>query len=115
MLFQTEQDVKIIQNLNVKNIPNGTITRYWLKLVTDGMGVPIHVPIIVAKGRQEGKVLSVTAAVHGNENGIPVIQRLFKDIDIEELKGTIVGVPVVNVPAAYATWFFVTFGELHLI
>lgn len=38
--------------------------------------------------------------MHGNElNGIPVIQRLFKEINIEELNGTIVGVPVVNVPS----------------
>ena len=100
MLFQTEQDVKIIQELKVDDIPRGTVTRYWLKLVTDGMGVPVHVPIIVARGRQEGKVLGITAAVHGNElNGIPVIQRLFKDIDVDDLKGTIVGVPVVNVPS----------------
>ena len=100
MLFQTEQDEKIIQELKIREVPRGTITRYWLKLVTDGMGVPVHVPIIVAKGRQEGKVLGITAAVHGNElNGIPVIQRLFKDINIEDLKGTIVGVPVVNVPS----------------
>jgi len=64
------------------------------------MGVPIHIPIIVARGNQDGKVLGLTAAVHGNElNGIPVIQRLFKEINLETLEGTIVGVPVINVPS----------------
>jgi predicted deacylase len=42
----------------------------------------------------------LTAALHGNElNGIPVIQRLFNEIDVNELKGVIVGIPVVNIPS----------------
>ena len=46
--------------------------------------------------------MGLTAAVHGNElNGVPVIQRLFKTIDIQQLKGTIVGIPVVNVPSLH--------------
>ena len=100
MSLQISQEVKIIKALEVQKIPKGTISRYWLNLVTDGMGQPVQIPIIVARGYQDGKVLGLTAAVHGNElNGIPVIQRIFKEIDINELKGTIVGVPVVNVPS----------------
>ncbi|MFK7772872.1 MAG: succinylglutamate desuccinylase/aspartoacylase family protein [Saprospiraceae bacterium] len=102
MLFQTNTKAEIIEQLKVADAPKGQITRYWLKLVTDGMGVPIHIPVIVARGNQDGKVLGITAAVHGNElNGIPVIQRLFKEIDINELRGTIVGIPVVNVPSLH--------------
>jgi len=38
--------------------------------------------------------------VHGNElNGVSVIQRLFNEIDTKELRGTIVGIPVANIPA----------------
>ena len=100
MLIQLDNNAKIIESLDVQAAPKGAITRYWLHLVTDGMGVPIHVPIIVARGLKEGKVLGLTAAVHGNElNGIPVIQRIFKEIDVKELVGTIVGVPVINVPS----------------
>jgi len=90
----------IIRELKIEDAPKGAITRYWLHLVTDGMGVPIHLPVIVARGKEEGKVMGLTAAVHGNElNGVSVIQRLFGEIDINELKGTIVGVPVMNVPS----------------
>jgi len=100
MKLKTDQIVPTIKRLNVDEVPKGTISRYWLNLVTDGMGQPVQVPIIVARGQQDGKVLGLTAAVHGNElNGIPVIQRIFGEIDIKELKGTIVGVPVVNVPS----------------
>ncbi len=100
MLLQTESNIKFIDELDVTTAPKGEITRYWLKLVTDGMGLPINLPIIVARGHEDGKVLGLTAAVHGNElNGIPVVQRLFNEIDINQLRGTIVGVPVVNIPS----------------
>ncbi|MFK7946726.1 MAG: succinylglutamate desuccinylase/aspartoacylase family protein [Saprospiraceae bacterium] len=55
---------------------------------------------MVARGKSDFPILGVTAAVHGNElNGISVIQRLFKEIDVEELNGVIVAVPVMNIPA----------------
>lgn len=100
MLLATESTIPIIERLEVEKVPKGTIQRYWLNLVTDGMGQPVQIPIIVARGIKNGKVLGLTAAIHGNElNGIPVIQRIFKEINIHKLKGTIVGVPVVNVPS----------------
>ena len=100
MLLEAEKENQIIEELFVENAPKGKITRYWLKVVTDGMGVPIHIPIIVARGFEDGKTLGLTAAVHGNElNGIPVIQRIFKEINVKELKGSIVGIPVINVLA----------------
>ncbi len=100
MLKSTKIKPQIITNLNINKIPKGTITRYWLEIVKDGMGVPVHVPIIIAKGKIKGKTAGLTAVVHGNElNGIPVIQRLFNEIDIQQLRGTIVGVPIINVPS----------------
>ena len=100
MLLESEKKNQVIEELFVENAPKGEITRYWLKIATDGIGVPIHIPIIVARGVKDGKILGLTAAVHGNElNGIPVIQRIFKEINVQELKGSIVGVPVINVPA----------------
>ncbi len=100
MLSDTNQTVKVIEELKVSKAPKGSISRFWLNIATNGMGIPIHIPVIVARGKEDGKVLGLTAAVHGNElNGIPVIQRLFKEINVDELKGTIVGVPVINVPS----------------
>jgi len=93
-------ELAVIKNINLDTIPAGEITRYWLEVVEDGMGVPIRVPIMVAKGNEDGPVVGITAAVHGNElNGIPVIQRLFNEIDPLSLKGMVIGVPIVNVPS----------------
>ncbi|MEL6718382.1 MAG: succinylglutamate desuccinylase/aspartoacylase family protein, partial [Bacteroidota bacterium] len=100
MLLGTTDHIEIIEKLDLSIVPKGQITRYWLRLVRDGMGVYMNVPLIVAKGYEAGKTVGITAAVHGNElNGIPVIQRLFKEIDVQCLKGAIVGVPVVNIPS----------------
>ena len=92
--------IESITNLDLAKVPKHSIKRYWLELVEDGMGVAIKIPLIIAKGDSSDKVVGLTAAVHGNElNGIPVIQRLFKEIDPKNLKGTVIGVPIVNAPS----------------
>lgn len=99
-LLMTKEDTKVITELNLSEVPKGKISRYWLHLVTNGLSLPIYVPLIIAKGEEEGVALGVTAAVHGNElNGISVIQRLFRELDVRNLKGTVVGIPTVNIPA----------------
>lgn len=99
-LAYLEEEPQYIKELDLKAVPKGSIKKFWFHLVTDGMGQPIYIPIIVARGMHAGDVLGVSAAVHGNEvNGTQVIQRLFKVIDPMQLKGTIVGVPVMNNPS----------------
>lgn len=94
------QEVPIVKHLDLDAFPSNEISYRWLHIVSNGIGQPILVPIMVAKGSKTGPVLGLTAAVHGNElNGISIIQRLFNEIDTNELCGTIVGVPVVNVPS----------------
>jgi len=93
-------NIETIKKLNLDTIPKHTISRYWMELAEDGMGLSIKIPLIIAKGDSSEKVVGITAAVHGNElNGIPVIQRLFKELAPEKLKGTVIGVPVVNAPS----------------
>lgn len=95
MIEVTTKDV-----FDLKDTPPQSIRHYWVKIITDGMHAPILLPVMVARGTEDFPVLGLTAAVHGNElNGIPVIQRLFADIDPTELKGTIIAIPVVNVPS----------------
>ena len=85
-------------SFNVKELEPGQFHYFWLQLVTDGLGRAVCVPIMAARGANDGPVVGLTAAVHGNEiNGIPVIHKLFTEVDIAELRGTIIGVPVANV------------------
>ncbi len=97
--FQNDNS-KLVKELTLSKVPKGKISRFWLEIVKDGMGLPVLIPIIVARGKKAGKTVGITAAVHGNElNGISVIQRVFKELDVTKLRGTIVGIPVLNVPS----------------
>jgi uncharacterized protein len=100
MQMNGQTDIQQIEEIDISKTPKGEVGYYWLKLISDGFGSPINVPVMVARGIGDGPVLGVTAAVHGNElNGVSVIQRLFNEIDTKELRGTIVGIPVANIPA----------------
>ncbi len=75
------------------------IGEYWLNLVHNGIGEPIHIPCMVARGKEDGPTVGLTAAIHGNElNGIALIQKLFRELDATALKGSVVGVLALNVP-----------------
>lgn len=89
----------IVLKLDLEETPPGTIRHFWLRLGSDGMGNPMLAPLLVARGTEPGPTLGLTAAIHGDElNGISVIQRLFADLEVEKLRGTVVAIPVVNIP-----------------
>jgi len=90
---------RTIHRLDIRDTPLGTLSENWLHLISNGIGEPVRVPIIVARGRHDGPVLGLTAAVHGNElNGIPIIHRLMGALELGALRGTVVGVLAMNVP-----------------
>ncbi len=94
-----EPEVPMVKRLDLSRCPAGEISRFWVRIVSSGMGQPIFVPALVAKGTMPGPVLGITAAIHGNElNGVPVVQKVFQSIDVRSMAGTLVGIPVVNVP-----------------
>lgn len=89
----------IVLHFDLDATPAGSVRYYWLRLAADGMGNPLCVPLMVARGAKPGPTLGLTAAVHGDElNGINVIQRLFADLDVGEMQGSVVAIPVVNIP-----------------
>jgi len=58
----------------------------------------VYLPVHVVHGRRPGPILSVTAAIHGDEiNGIAIIRRLLASSLLKNLRGTLLAVPVVNV------------------
>lgn len=94
-----DSSVKQVVKLDIGHTPRGSVRHYWMHIINNGIGEPVRIPIIVARGRMDGPALGLTAAIHGNElNGIPVIQRLFRELDVEQLRGTVIGGLVMNVP-----------------
>ncbi len=61
---------------------------------------PVNLPVIVQHGTTPGPKLFVSAALHGDEIiGVEIIRRLLKLPALDELRGTLLAIPIVNVPA----------------
>lgn len=59
---------------------------------------PMDLPIRVIRGKKNGPVIFISAAIHGDElNGIEIIRRFRKLNILKRLKGTIVLIPIVNI------------------
>lgn len=62
-------------------------------------GGAMGAPVIVIHGKQPGPVLCLTGAIHGDElNGVEVINRFARKLKASDLAGTVIAVPVVNIP-----------------
>ena len=92
-------DAQLVTDLDLEALAPGQVHRLLFDLMDDALGQPTTLPILVARGKRPGPVFGMTAGVHGNElNGIPVIHRVFRTLDLDTLRGTVVAVVVVNVP-----------------
>ncbi len=59
-----------------------------------------QLPVLCVRGAQAGPSLTIFGAVHGDEyDGPEVIQRVFEQVQPAELRGTLLMLPVCNVPA----------------
>jgi len=97
-------DLKPKGNLRLlgTDVPPGTRKRLSWTSDTNIEGFVVPVPVLVLNGKGPGPVLCLTAALHGDElNGIEVTRRVLDDIDIDELNGAVIGVPIVNVQGFY--------------
>ena len=88
------------QAINIENFPIGERSNFYVPIYEDAAGNVCKVPFIVARGKQPGPVLGISAVVHGNElNGIRIIQNLLHDFDLDSLSGSLLCAPIVNIPA----------------
>jgi predicted deacylase len=78
----------------------GEIARTALRPVWRADGTPVEVPVVVMRGAQDGPTLGLVACMHGDEyEGIPAIHRLLATLSPRDVRGTIIAVPVIAVPA----------------
>lgn len=86
---------KVISYLDLNDVPSTAVTRYYLRVGELNGGLPLHIPIIIARGPkatlETGKKLSVSGTVHGDElNPVRVVQKLFESLEdhVSTLNGT---------------------------
>lgn len=71
-------------------------TLYW-KPVQSFQSIETPVPVLVVHGKEAGPRICLTAAIHGDElNGIEMVRRLMYQLDPTTMKGTVIGIPIVN-------------------
>lgn len=76
----------------------GKLTTVELQVARLPTGMWLSLPVGVLHGRKRGPVVWLSGAVHGDELiGVPIIRRVLNRIDPDDLSGTILAVPVVNV------------------
>lgn len=62
------------------------------------VGGAVRTPVVVAHGAEDGPVVCLTGAVHGDElNGIEIVRRVMFEAEPENMSGTLIGVPIVNI------------------
>ena len=75
----------------------GTAARLVWKPSNTFSGMAVDTPVLVVNGAYDGPTLCLTAAVHGDElNGIEMVRRLMYELDPGQLRGMVIGVPIVN-------------------
>jgi predicted deacylase len=81
----------------------GETREIYLKVSESYLSNTIQIPVTVIRGRTAGPTAFVMAALHGDEiNGVDIVRRLIFDIDHDNLSGTLIAVPVVNIPGFLA-------------
>ncbi|MEM6861778.1 MAG: succinylglutamate desuccinylase/aspartoacylase family protein [Myxococcota bacterium] len=76
-----------------------TGARASMSLVTSASysGQRIGIPVLVARGAKPGPTLCLTAGIHGDElNGVEVVRRSIQRVELDQLAGMLMGLPVVN-------------------
>lgn len=67
------------------------------------LGDPVRIPVTIINGNEPGPRLFLSAAAHGDElNGIEVVRAVTAKHDLGDIHGTLVCLPVMNVPAFIA-------------
>jgi predicted deacylase len=58
----------------------------------------MKMPVEVIRGKKEGPILFICAAIHGDEiNGVEIIRQILNKKALSKLRGTLIAVPIVNV------------------
>jgi predicted deacylase len=77
----------------------GTSTRLGWSSGIQIAGLSQPTPVLVVNGANAGPALCLTSTIHGDElNGIEIIRQTMYDLDPEKLSGSVVGIPIVNLP-----------------
>ena len=81
-------------------VKQGEVVRQRVSIATFADGSPVLLPVVTIGGMKDGPTLYMQAGIHGDElTGIEVLRRVLPAIDPKSISGTVVVVPICNIPA----------------
>ena len=94
----THRERKTIDSWQGQEIRIGESRDLNLGVSESYSGMTVQIPIHVRRATEEGPVVFVTAALHGNEiNGTGTIRQLVQDADFQLIRGAVIFAPVLNI------------------
>ncbi len=91
---------KPIDTWRGKKIPRNERSNVFLPVSESYSGISLKIPIQIHRGVEDGPVVFVTAALHGDElNGTGAIRELICDDNLKLLRGALILVPILNLLA----------------
>ena len=83
-----------------EEIPAGESRNVKLAVSESYSSMTVRIPIHIRRAAEDGPVVFVTAALHGDEiNGTGAVRQLIQDADFRLLRGSVILVPVLNLLA----------------
>ena len=68
--------------------------------VPAGVDAAMHIPVVVVNGAKPGPVLAIASGAHGTEYAsIISLEKLIQTLNPEEISGTVIIVPLINIPS----------------
>lgn len=94
------QGMPVISQLSIADLEGGQTHRFFFQGVQMSTGQHWYVPVVVAKGSQNGKCVALTAGVHGDElSPINAVQQVMASLDPAQMSGTVIAVYDLSRPA----------------
>ncbi|MGE4134021.1 MAG: succinylglutamate desuccinylase/aspartoacylase family protein [Bdellovibrionales bacterium] len=76
----------------------GERKRLFLRVAALHDFTDMSLPVEVIRGKRDGPNLFISAAIHGDEiSGVEIVKRVLKRVEVNDLTGTLIAVPIVNV------------------
>ncbi len=91
---------KVVSTLDIADLEAGQKHLLYFQGVESATGQPWLVSVMVAKGRQPGKRITLTSGVHGDEmSSIRVVQMVMQQLDPAQMAGSVMAVLDISRPA----------------
>jgi predicted deacylase len=96
----TTPNRKSIETWRGEPIPRGECSDVYLPVSESYTGISLKIPIRIQRGVEDGPVVFITAALHGDElNGTGAVRHLICDESVQLTRGTLILVPILNLLA----------------